>query len=164
MLHEATFTHQPFIMQTIGKSIYISLDLRWFVIQIKQWVNSFLSIYDKSKKNKKMIRKRCYMYIIENMRIKQMLYSYSNIGFSGMFPRPKVIFKFLTVFKSMKLTTFVWIFNCKNQNFILRVNYQEVLWNMHYLHNNHPFKNVLVIKMSNWKSYPSILFCNSYYN
>lgn len=38
------------------------------------------------------------MYIIENMRIKQMLYSYSNIGFSGMFPRPKVIFKFLTVF------------------------------------------------------------------
>lgn len=48
----------------------------------------------KSKKKKEML----YVYNRKYAHKKQMLYSYSNIGFSGMFPRPKVIFKFLTVF------------------------------------------------------------------
>lgn len=43
-------------MQTIGKSIYISHDLWWFVIQIQQRVNSFLSIYDELKKKENVLR------------------------------------------------------------------------------------------------------------
>lgn len=42
-------------MQTIGKSIYISHDLWWFVIQIQQRVNSFLSIYDELKKKENVL-------------------------------------------------------------------------------------------------------------